>query len=287
MAVRSVERSVPERTRREWRHAAAWTLLGLALSAVAVVPGSFVPGGVATEAAFEDARPCAGEAEARDDGASCLRTIRGTVISAGNARSGKATVFRVMLRPPVPAPADRPIDLDAHGDLSERVEPGERVSVTTWRDDVVAVSQDGVRERLSGLPDEDPIMFIGAALVCVWSAALAFIAAFGGARRARRLATGRPVVPRIEIGAKSVPVVVVPFAVAFCAGRLWDTWTAVVTTVVVWALIATPATILALRWDREPSLAPHGENGPTPGSPRPADPAGDSVHDAAARTHRS
>ncbi|PKT72867.1 hypothetical protein CW362_11245 [Streptomyces populi] len=254
--MRSAERSVPERIRRERWHAAAWTLLGLALSAVAAVPGSFVPGRVAAEAAFEDARPCAGGAAARDDGASCLRTIRGTVISAGNAKSGKATVFRVMLRPPVPAPADQPIDLDAHGDLSERIEPGERVSVTTWRDDVVAVSQDGVRERLSGLPDEDPIMLTGAALVCVWSAVLAFIAAFGSARRARRLATGRPVVPRIRMGAKSVPVVVVPLVAAFTAGHFWDTWTAVVMTVVVWALIAVPATILALRWDREPSSTP-------------------------------
>ncbi|MGW2785992.1 hypothetical protein ACWC3X_32885 [Streptomyces populi] len=266
MAVRSVERSVPERTRRERRHAAAWTLLGLALSAVAAVPGSFVPGRVATEAAFEDARPCAGEAAARDDGASCLRTIRGTVLSAQNAKSGKATVFRVRLRPPVPAPADQSIDLDSHGDLSELIEPGERVSVTTWRDDVVAVSQDGVRERLSGLPDETPTVLTGAALIVAWSAALAFVAAFGSARRARHIATGRPVVPRVPLGrAKPVGVVITPIVAAFTAGHFWDTWTAVAMTVVIWALIAVPATILALRWDREPSSAsPSGRRSDTP-----------------------
>ncbi|MFE1290643.1 hypothetical protein [Streptomyces sp. NPDC058751] len=240
--------------RKERWHAVAWTLLGLALSGVAVGTGLHVPGKVATETAFRDARPCGGEAGARGGPASCLRTVRGTVLSARTARSGKTTVFRVLLRPPVPAPADQPIDLDAHGDLSELVRPGERVDVTTWRSDVVSVSRGGVRERLAGLPDEDPTVLTGVALIGVWSAALAFIAAFGGARRARGLAAGRPVVPRVPFGrAKSVAVVAVPMVVAFCAGHFWDTWTAVVVAVAVWALIAVPATIVALRWDREPS----------------------------------
>uniref|UniRef100_A0AAU3HQH1 Integral membrane protein n=1 Tax=Streptomyces sp. NBC_01393 TaxID=2903851 RepID=A0AAU3HQH1_9ACTN len=256
MAVRTTDRWIAARIRQEWWHAAAWVLLGLALSAVAVGPSLYVPGKVATEAAFRDARPCAGEAPARDDGAGCLRTIRGTVLSARTVKSGRTKVFRVRLRPPGPAPADQSIDLDAHGDLSELVQPGEGVDVTTWRNDVVSVSQGGVRERLAGLPDEDPTVFTGAALVVVWSAVLAFIAAFGSARRARCLATGRPVVPRVPFGrAKPVGVVAVPLVAAFCAGHFWDTWTAVVMAVVLCALIAVPATILALRWDREPSPA--------------------------------
>ncbi|MFF2364283.1 hypothetical protein ACFVU0_16445 [Streptomyces sp. NPDC058122] len=257
MAAQTTDRWLSARIRQEWWHAAAWTLLGLVLSAVAVGPSLYVPGKVATETAFRDARPCAGEAGVRDDGTSCLRTIRGTVLSAGTVKSGKSKAFRVWLRPPVPAPADQSIDLDAHGDLSELVRPGERVDVTTWRNDVVSVSQGGVRERLEGLPDDGPITFIGAALVVVWSAALAFIAAFGSARRARSLATGRPVVPRVPF-AKAAPlgVMAVPFVAAICAGHFWDTWTAVIMTVVIWALIAVPATILVLRWDREPSATP-------------------------------
>ncbi|MEU9135144.1 hypothetical protein AB0D33_04080 [Streptomyces sp. NPDC048404] len=260
MAVRTTDRWIAARIRHEWWYAAAWALLGLALSAVAVGPGMFVPGQVATEAAFRDARPCAGEAAsrdgARDDGASCLSTIRGTVLSAQIAKSGRTKVFRVRLRPPVPAPADQSIDLDAHGDLSELVRPGERVDVTTWRNDVVSVSRGGVRERLAGLPDEDPAVFTAAALAVVWSAVLAFIAAFGAARRARCLATGRPVVPRVPFRrATPVGVIAVPLAAGLSAGHFWDTWTAVVMTVVLWALIAVPATILALRWDREQSSA--------------------------------
>ncbi|MFF3448667.1 hypothetical protein ACFYXJ_16225 [Streptomyces sp. NPDC002667] len=259
-------RTVEQRVRRERWHAVAWTLLGLALAAVAVLPSAYVPGKVATEAAFRDARPCAGHGAVSRDGASCLRTVRGTVLTARNAKSGRTTVFRVQLRLPVPAPADQPIDLDSHGDLSELVRPGERVNVTTWRDDVVAVRQGEVSERLSGLPDEDPAAFTGAALILVWSAVLAFVAAFGSVRRARRLATGRPVIPRVPFGrATSVGVLIVPFVAAFCGGYFWDTWTAVVMTVVLCALTAVPATILVLRWDREPfSASPAGEQPEAP-----------------------
>ncbi|MGW1535698.1 hypothetical protein [Streptomyces aureus] len=267
MAVQSVDRSVSERIRRGWWHAAAWTLLGLVLSAVAAVPGFLVPERVATEAAFRHARPCAADLVESGTGMSCLRTVRGTVLSAGIAKSGRTKVFRVRLRPPVPAPADQSMDLDAHGDLSELIRPGERVNVTTWRGDVVAVSQDGVREQLPGLPDEAPTVFTGAALAGVWSAALAFVAAFGSARRARCLATGRPVVPRVPFnGVKFVAVVAVPLFAAFCGGHFWDLWTAVVMTVVIWGLIAVPATILALRWDREPSSTPPPAVAPAPRS---------------------
>ncbi|MEY2242691.1 hypothetical protein AB8A21_07030 [Streptomyces sp. BF23-18] len=264
MAVRTTDRWIAARIRHEWWYAAAWALLGLALSAVAVGPGMVVPGQVTAEAAFRDAGPCAGEAASRDDGftgardggTSCLRTIRGTVLSAQMAKSGRTKVFRVRLRPPVPAPADRSIDLDAHGDLSELVRPGERVDVTTWRNDVVSVSRGGVRERLAGLPDEDPAVFTAAALAVAWSAVLAFVAAFGAARRARCLATGRPVVARVPFRrATPVGVIAVPLVAGLSAGHFWDTWTAVVMTVVLCALIAVPATILALRWDREPSPA--------------------------------
>lgn len=50
-------------------------------------------------------------------------------------------------------------------------------------------------------------------------------------------------------------VIAVPLVAGFSAGHFWDTWTAVVMAVVLWALIAVPATVLALRWDREPSPA--------------------------------
>ncbi|MFJ6498597.1 hypothetical protein [Streptomyces virginiae] len=65
-------------------------------------------------------------------------------------------------------------------------------------------------QALPGLPDE-ATMYVGLTLVVVWTTAPAFIAAFGGARRARCHTTGRPVTPRVGFGwAKALAVVIVP-----------------------------------------------------------------------------
>lgn len=249
VTVRTGERADPAR-RWVWWRAGAWALLGPALLAVSAIPALGVPGEVAAEKAFSDARPCGAEV-ATGGPADCLRTIRATVLSAEDTRSGRATLFRVRLRPPVPAPADRPFDLDAAGALSERIEPGGQVEVTTWRDVQVSVSRDGIRETLPGLPDEKAAMSAGLALVGVWAAALALLAAFAAVRRARRSDTGGPYAPRVGFGlAKCAGVLVVPLAAGFLAGRIADAWTAVALTVFFSALVAVPATCAALRWDR-------------------------------------
>lgn len=230
----------------------AWALLGLVLLALSAAPAIPVPERIADEKAFLAARPCGGEEAARGT-ADCVRTVRGTALSAEHVKRGKATVFRVRLRAPVPAPADRPLHLDSYGELSELIKPGDEVEVTTWRNVQVAVSHDGISETLPGLPDEKATMLAGLTLAGVWAAILAFIAAFGSARRARRSATGRPFAPRVPFGPmKCVGVVAAPLAAAFFSGLVWDAWTAVVMTVALWALIALPATIAALRWDRDP-----------------------------------
>ncbi|MFJ2174088.1 hypothetical protein ACIOHE_14390 [Streptomyces sp. NPDC087851] len=236
-----------------WWWTVGWVLLGVGLLAVSVALGRPVSERVADEQAFLAAQPCGGEGSA-----DCLRTIRGTVLSAEMAKSGRATVFRVRLRGPVPAPADRPLDLERHGGLAERVGPGDAMDVTTWRDVQVSVRHDGVSETLPGLPDEKATMLVGLALAAVWGAGLAFVAAFGSARRVRRLAAGRPVRPRVAFGpAKCVGVVVLPLVVAFAVGGVWDAWTAVVVTVVLGVLTAVPVTIAGLRWhrDEEPAAA--------------------------------
>ncbi|MEU9455636.1 hypothetical protein [Streptomyces sp. NPDC048277] len=242
--------------RRAWASAVALVLLGLGLLGVAAAVAGLLPGRVAQERAFLSARPCgAGERAGSGD---CLRTIRGTVLSAGPVRSGRTTVFRVRLRPPVEAPADRALDLDsvAMSDL----EPGDAVTVTAWRDVQVAVGHDGATERLGGLPDERAAPVAGTALAAVWPAVLAFVAAFGTVRRARRAAVGRPFVPRVRFGLlKTLFVVALPIAAGIFAGSVWDAWTAVVMTAVLTTLVAVPATVLALRWDRDSSPATAAE----------------------------
>ncbi|MEU9164166.1 hypothetical protein AB0D29_28350 [Streptomyces sp. NPDC048424] len=243
------------RARDEWWGAVGWALLGVVLLALSAAVGSLITGQIAYEKSFLGARPCAEareEREAQGTGA-CLRTVRATVLSAQAAKSGpkKATIFQVRLRAPVPAPADRPFNLDPDGELSRLVKPGAEVEVVTWRDVQVSVRHDGVSETLPGLPDE-ATMYVGITLVGVWMTGVAFIAAFGSARRARCHATGRPVTPRVGFGmAKVLCVVVVPLVVSFFAMTVWDAWMAAGTTVAVWALIAFPATLAALRWDRD------------------------------------
>ncbi|GGS31317.1 hypothetical protein [Streptomyces nojiriensis] len=248
-----------DRARHERLYALGWALLGLVLLGLSTVAGILIPRQIAYEEAFLGARPCADTQTARGT-EDCLRTIRATVLSAQEAKAGPkgADVFRVRLQAPVPAPADRPFDLRSNGDLAHLVKPGEEVEVTTWRDVQVSVRQGGAGETLPGLPDE-ATMYVGLTLVLVWATAVAFIAAFGSARRARCHAAGRPVTPRVGFGwAKALSMLVVPMAVSFLSLSMWDAWTAAGMTVAVWALIAFPATFAALRWDRD------GEAGPAP-----------------------
>ncbi|WP_328792178.1 hypothetical protein [Streptomyces sp. NBC_00273] len=240
------------RARHERMRALGWTLLGLVLLGLSTAVGSLITDQIADEEAFLGARPCA-DAEAVRGTEDCLRTIRATVLSAQGAKSGPkgVDVFRVRLQAPVPAPADQPFDLRSNGDLAHLVKPGGEVEVTVWRDVRVSVRQGGTSETLPGLPDE-ATMYVGLALVFVWSTVLAFIAAFGSARRARCHATGRPVTPRVGFGwAKGLAIVVVPLAVSYLSLTIWDAWTAAAMTVAIWALIAFPATFAALRWDRD------------------------------------
>ncbi|MEV7558543.1 hypothetical protein [Streptomyces sp. NPDC089795] len=244
------------RARDERLRAVAWAMLGLVLLVLSAGAGSLISGAIADEEAFLAARPCVEtEASASRGTEDCLRTIRATVLSAQNAKSGPKAVdvFQVRLRTPVPAPADQPFNLDSNGDLAYLVEPGEEVEVTTWRDVQVSVRQDGVSETLPGLPDEST-MYVGLTLVMVWTAAWAFIAAFGSARRARCHTKGRPVTPRVGFGrpkAVAGAVVVVPLAVSFLSLTLWDAWAAAAMAVAISALVAVPTTYAALRWDRD------------------------------------
>ncbi|MFJ9560877.1 hypothetical protein ACIRQQ_12645 [Streptomyces fuscichromogenes] len=254
--------------RRAWLSAAALALLALGLLGVAGAVARTLPGRVSEERAFLSARPCG---PAQDAGAGdCLRTIRGTVQTAESVRSGRTTVFRVRLRPPVPAPADRPVDLDSAA-LSD-LKPGDEVAVTAWRDLVVAVRHGSASERMGGLPDERAAPIAGTALAAGWAAVLALVAAFGTVRRARRAAARRPFTPRVRFGLpKALVVVAVPVAAGILSGAVRDGWTAVAMTAVLTTFVAVPATALALLWDRDGSPAPDPVAGPAPEpAPEPA-----------------
>ncbi|MFD4370856.1 hypothetical protein [Streptomyces sp. NPDC058486] len=229
-------------------------LLGLLALAAAYGLGATLPAQIAAERAYLAAGPCPSGQPATDE-ADCLRAVHGTVESTEEVRSGKTRHFRVWLRPPAPAPLDRsldrPLDLSTTGELSQLLEPGDEVELTAWRDVRVSVLHAGVREDLDALPDGEVGPLAGVVTACVWFAVAAFIGAYGGGRRARRIARGLPFRDRIRFGpAKIGGVLAVPLLAGFASGALWDGWTAVLVTAAVTALIGVQATVFVLRVDR-------------------------------------
>ncbi|MEU3608051.1 hypothetical protein AB0E83_21780 [Streptomyces sp. NPDC035033] len=245
-AGRDQDRPGSVRGQRLWGIGCA--LLGLAALGAAAGLGVVLSGQVEAERAYRAAGPCAAGAAGGTD---CLRTVRATVESAEEVRSGKARQFRVRLRPPAPAPLDRPLDLEPAGELSRVLGPGDAVEVTVWRDLRVSARHAGLSEDVDPLPEGDVGPLAGLAAACVWLAGVAFVGAYGGERRARDTARGRVPRARVRFGpARICGVLAVPLLVGFVAGGVWDGWAAVAATAAGSALVAVQATVFVLRADR-------------------------------------
>ncbi|MFE6223129.1 hypothetical protein [Streptomyces sp. NPDC057854] len=255
MATGTTERWGSARGQRWW--ALLCAALGLLALAGAAGFGATLPGLIDAERAYLGAEPCPAGEPAPAGQADCLRTVRGTVASAGEVRSGKTDVFRVELRPPVPVPLDRPLDLRTTSEPAQVLGPGDEVEVTVWRDVRVSLRHAGLSADVDAPPDGEVGPVGGLTAACVWMAAVAFLAAHGGGRRSRALARNRPVRPRIGFGpAKTAGVLGVPFLLGVGVGKLWEGWTTVLVTAGVSAAVAVQATVVALRADRPPSHPP-------------------------------
>lgn len=242
-------------------------LLGLLALGGAAGLGATLPGRIAAERAYLDAVPCVAGEPVPAGPADCLRTVRGIVESAGEVRSGRTDVLRVRLRPPAPAPLDRPLDLRTTGELAEVLGPGDVVEVTVWRDVRVSARHAGRSEDVDALPDGVVGPVAGLAAACVWVASVAFVGAYGGERRSRAMARDRPVRARVGFGpAKTAGVLGVPFLLGVVIGKIWEGWTTVLVTAVVSAVVAVQATVFALRVDRPKAASadrpPAGPAGP-------------------------
>ncbi|MFF2779086.1 hypothetical protein ACFVU3_29860 [Streptomyces sp. NPDC058052] len=246
-----------EPDRRAARGQRAWAvlcaLLGLLSLGGAVGLGATLPDRIDTERAYLGAVPC-GTAGEPDAGADCLRTLRGTVESAEEVRRGKTRVVRVRLRAPAPAPLDTPLDLSTTSDLARALDPGDELEVTVWRDVRVSVHHGGLGDDADALPDGEVGPVAGLVAACAWLAAVAFTGAYGGERRARRMARGRFHRPRVGFGpARTAGVLAVPFLIGVVVGRIWEGWTTVLVTAGVSTLVAVQATVFALHADRPPA----------------------------------
>ncbi|WP_329570955.1 hypothetical protein [Streptomyces sp. NBC_01361] len=120
------------------------------------------------------AEPCPARATATD----CLSTWHLTVVKAVIKNVGKASSYKATLKD-----GDSwqgVVDFGDPGPLLERLKPGDRVTATAWRRDIVVLSKDGVRQNTSEAPRDEIQMNAAMGMLAAFFAAQAF--AFGAVR---------------------------------------------------------------------------------------------------------
>ncbi|MET9608879.1 hypothetical protein ABZZ17_28095 [Streptomyces sp. NPDC006512] len=155
------------------RRSAGDRLLGAALIALSLVPAlacfflaaEMLPSDVSRYEAYAATGPCPGE--------DCLRTVSFTVESVVSKDSGKSTVYDVIVHG---TPFGRGlVPFGGGGPLVKQLRPGDRVTGTVWRGDVMALSRDGIRESSADEPRDEAQMTAGVATFAGLLAALGLV----------------------------------------------------------------------------------------------------------------
>ncbi|MGW5780396.1 hypothetical protein [Streptomyces sp. NPDC003863] len=151
-----------------------------------------VPELIDDEQAFATASVCPASAGVSED---CLRDVTATVVSTVIKDEVKYDEFSVRLKGPREVSGD--VDLDAPGPLLKDLRPGDVVTVTLWRDYVVAVARDGLSQETLDTPVGEPpfATATGSALL----AAGVFIAYAGGRVFTRARRYGERGLPRLLV----------------------------------------------------------------------------------------
>ncbi|MFD3564174.1 hypothetical protein ACFWVU_31630 [Streptomyces sp. NPDC058686] len=120
------------------------------------------------------AEPCPAGATAT----SCLSTWHLTVVKKEIKSTGRTTTYKATLKD-----GDSwqgVVDFGDPGPLLEHLKPGDKVTATAWRRDIVVLSRDGVRQNTSEAPRDEIQMNAAVGLLGAFFAAQAF--AFGAVR---------------------------------------------------------------------------------------------------------
>ncbi|MFB7757983.1 hypothetical protein ACFC18_51850 [Streptomyces sp. NPDC056121] len=120
------------------------------------------------------AEPCPARATATD----CLSTWHLTVVKREIKNAGRTSTYKATLKD-----GDSwqgVVDFGDPGPLLEHLEPGDEVTATAWRRDIVVLSKDGVRQNTSEAPRDEVQMNAAIGMLAAFFAAETF--AFGAVR---------------------------------------------------------------------------------------------------------
>ncbi|MGW1292649.1 hypothetical protein [Streptomyces sp. NPDC002533] len=125
------------------------SVVGSAMVLAAAVLFALLPGSLSEAADFRAARPCS-EVSAPESG-DCLSEWPATVVSTETGRSNKAVTNWVTLDGGAEEPPFR-VRMRGHGPVWEKLAPGDRVTVLSWRDVVWAVQAGELRQDTTDEP---------------------------------------------------------------------------------------------------------------------------------------
>ncbi|MEU8559743.1 hypothetical protein AB0C80_38170 [Streptomyces anthocyanicus] len=131
---------------------------------------------------YRAAEPCSSDALSRGD-TDCLSTWHLTVQKTENRTAGKESVHDATLT--YRDSWRRTVHLDGSGPLLERLVPGDRVTATAWRGEIMVLGKDGVRQDTLEAPRDELQMNAAAGVLAGLLAAQCLV--FGVVRLVRPL----------------------------------------------------------------------------------------------------
>ncbi|WP_203643232.1 hypothetical protein, partial [Streptomyces sp. SID14478] len=133
---------------------------------------------------YRAARPCPAGATPREVAAEdCLTTWHFTVVGTRAEHGGKTTEYDVTLKDRDDPSWRETVEFEDSRPLYDTLDPGDRVTATGWRHDVVALARDGVRQHTTDEPRDEIQMNTALGVVAALLAAQMFV--FGAVRLVR------------------------------------------------------------------------------------------------------
>ncbi|MGW0563681.1 hypothetical protein ACWDZ4_24500 [Streptomyces sp. NPDC003016] len=170
--------------------AGARRVLGLLMILVSVAPAAgcvlafadWLPANVARYEEYRAAERCAADSTPDVWWEDCLRKVEFNIVDTVVDRGGRNSAYRATVD------SERfqgELDFGDPGPLLETLQGGDKAVATVWRGDIVALAKDGVRQKTSDEPRDEPQM------IAAGGAGLGLLTVLGLAFGAARLVAAR------------------------------------------------------------------------------------------------